>query len=405
MCDSFLQSLSCLAKNEAQSNAQSESNSTWSENLTLKLPSFFNTSICGSTKVTVSDHSLECSKAILAAQSPVLEEYFSKSVEYSSRLILSEYFGSDDIVTEFFRAFYNGKLSLAESSYKISFKLCTQFNVAWMIQECRKFLRSIVTSENFIEEYIFASVICNPVLVQELQVVVRRLDYFTVTSHSKWNLLTKPQLISLLPHLPAPNEVLVCQDVFNWMEYEAQRKNSIYDVISMTRLGSLPINFLTTTIESYISSQYVETLKLLKMLTEAFRCVAMKNMGIPLVPSAKNPLKYYEARPSFRDYTELSLTIPSIRFSEELDSVKQSISPSISITVDHASQSFKLTFAEITDVVYCTCKRYVTSSQCKDLMAVVKRVDRVYESSPLKFLPPEDVETEELTYSYCAYND
>ena len=293
-------------------------------------------------------------------------------------------------------------------------------------------------------------------------VVVRRLDYFTVTSHSKWNLLTKPQLISLLPHLPAPNEVLVCQDVFNWMEYEAQRKvhfsdlkssfvfktehelsiytryklnqvcdikcssdciiytiminisrfktysifqNSIYDVISMTRLGSLPINFLTTTIESYISSQYVETLKLLKMLTEAFRCVAMKNMGIPLVPSAKNPLKYYEARPSFRDYTELSLTIPSIRFSEELDSVKQSISPSISITVDHASQSFKLTFAEITDVVYCTCKRYVTSSQCKDLMAVVKRVDRVYESSPLKFLPPEDVETEELTYSYCAYND
>ena len=339
----------------------------WLCNLGKMLPRYFNSKCFGGKcTIVLSDCVIECSKTILSAQSPVLDLYFRErssvesgrekrmNKEYeidltgqhnlqdfsflddaddeddSTVLILTEYYGYDDVVKEFFKSFYSGLIDISPPTYRITFKLACQYEVKWIVKQCSEFLGTHLKASNFITECKFLLGLEQDCITKKMLFLLEGMRYFDLfRSHdipSEWFTLSFDQLISIMPHLRSSSELFIFNLAFQWLEYDPTRKIHFEKLLSNIGIVNLPIKFVCDFVLKHIEGMYEETANLYKMIMTAQNHCFMKRTGITKPPKKSYPFpKIFYTRPSLRNTEEYEFSIQK----EDLFSKKNAFADSV----------------------------------------------------------------------------
>ena len=291
----------------------------------------------------------------------------------TSVIIMTDYYGYDDIVSEFFRSFYSGEITINADTYRVTMKLACQYEVSWVISECCSFLETFLNEDNFIDNYKFLMNFKNDNIASTTLGKLLSFDYHTLLNHheplsSNWFNMDEHLFTTLLDHLLPPSEMYITHLLFLWLEFdEPHRKCKFETLIQNLRLVHVSQSFVGEVVLKYAEVHGVESKALYRMVLGAQSYFFSQMAGVPpRRPAVDLFPKIYESRSSFVRNEEFSFSIPveSIRLGHfEIDEV--------SLIVDQGY--FKLVFKRNCCFVFITNSAIVEKYSVSRLLIPVSR--------------------------------
>lgn len=328
----------------------------WLATLASSLPRYFN-SLSGRCTLVLSDCVVECSKSVLSAQSPVLEEYFMSSERDINRIIaerraaflakgdnietshagdghddnpdvddddedddtsvivLTDYYGFDDIVSSFFRSFYTGEITINPETYHVTLKLACKYEVAWIITKCCSFLETFLNEQNFFQHFRFLMVFQEDRITNLVLAKLRGLNYESLIDHTNINSelqkIDIDQLVAVLNNLQPPTELHMAHLALSWLEHDLpSRKSKFLSIISNLRLINVPQSFTNDVVLKYVEDRQMESTQLWKIVLGAQTFFFARNMGrSPKNKTQEQFPNVFESRSSYLESEEYEFKI------------------------------------------------------------------------------------------------
>ena len=273
----------------------------------------------------------------------------------TSVLVLTDYYGYDDILSDFFRSFYTGEISVNSETYRVTFKLACKYEVSWVISECCEFLEGFLNEKNFIDHFKFLMALKEDRITETTIAKLRSLDYCKLIDHNNiapgWLNIDIDLLVVLLDHLQPPSEIYVAQLAFSWLEHDLQhRKRKFETIISNLRLVNLPQSFINDVILKFSDVHKVDSTNLYRMVLGTQTYFFSRQMGGP--PRRKTLEKFpkvYESRESYVNFEDLEFRVPIRDLQERNFSTN-----SIRLIYEESSNRYHLAFSRRCCFVYIT---------------------------------------------------
>ncbi|KAL5269999.1 hypothetical protein ACHWQZ_G003470 [Mnemiopsis leidyi] len=378
----------------------------WRQSLTTSIPRFFNT-LSGRCTLVLSECVVECSKTILSSQSPVLEEYFMRSErdinaliaerrrrflagegvecpgetdeeddeeDETSVLVLTDYYGYDDIVSEFFRSFYTGDISVNSDTFRVTLKLACQYEVSWVISECCTFLETFLTEANFIDNFKFLMALKEERITAKVISKLSSFDHSKLMNHSnidhQWFDVDIDLLVVLMDNLQPPSEIYVSHLAFSWLEYNLEHRKSKFEtIISNLRLVNLPQSFINEVILKFSDVHKVDSTNLYRMVLGTQSFFFSRQMGgAPRQKNLERFPKIFQSRDSYVEMEEFEFRISLQELRE-----KRVVTDSVSLVYNEETGEYRLAFCHRCCFVYFTDELIISANPISKIVIPIEK--------------------------------
>ena len=296
----------------------------------------------------------------------------------TSVIVLTDYYGFDDVVSEFFRSFYTGEVSVNADTYRVTLKLACQYQVSWVISVCCQFLERFLAEDNFIDHFKFLMALKEDRVTEATIRKLQSCDYCKLINHGsiapEWLNIDIDLLVVLLDNLQAPLEIYIAHLAFSWLEHNLEHRKKMFEtIISNLRLFNLPQSFIDNVILKFSDVHKVDSTNLYRMVlgTQSY-FFSLQMGGTPRKKTLESFPKVYESRASYLKMEEFEFRI-SIPGLAEGDFVTDNVR----LVYNEETGRYRFVFSRSCCFVYITNEQLVALYPIsKILIPVDKSIDQ-----------------------------
>ena len=293
----------------------------------------------------------------------------------TSVLVLSDYYGYDDIVSEFFRSFYTGDICVDSNTFRVTMKLACQYEVSWVISECCKFLEGFLTEENFMDHFKFLMAFKEERITGKVVSKLRLFDYNKLINHSNidphWFEVDIDLLVVLMDNLQPPSEIYIAHLAFSWLQNNLEhRKRKFETIISNLRLVNLPQSFINEVILKFSDVHKVDSTNLYRMVLGTQSYFFSRQMGgTPRQKTLEKFPKIFDSRESYVDMEEFEFRISVQELRE-----KRLLTDSVSLKHNEENDEYRLAFGHRCCFVYITDELIISANPISRILTPIETI-------------------------------
>ena len=291
----------------------------------------------------------------------------------TSVLVLTDYYGYDDIVSEFFRSFYTGDICVDSNTFRVTMKLACQYEVSWVISECCKFLEEFLTEENFMNHFKFLMAFKEERITGEVISKLRSFDYSKLINHSNihphWFEIDIDLLVVLMDNLQPPSEIYVAHLAFSWLENNLEhRKRKFETIISNLRLVNLPQSFINEVILKFSDVHKVDSTNLYRMVLGTQSYFFSRQMGgTPRQKTLEKFPKIFESRESYEEMEEFEFRVSVQELRE-----RRLMNEFVSLIHNEENDEYRLAFCHRCCFVYITDELIISANPISRILTPIE---------------------------------